>query len=148
MTTIVEKGWGSELTYVNSPDYCCGRILHFLKNRKTSLHFHVHKLETLHVYKGEFIIRMIDPQSGLKKERHLTSGQTISIPCASVHQIEAITEGDILETSSFEDNSDKYRVEGGSTQEKHMRPTSVSIEGDLYKQEYTPSLTPSPNSSQ
>lgn len=124
MVTAIEKGWGTELTYVNNESYC-GKVLHFTKNGRTSMHFHFHKIETLYVYKGEFIIRTIDTSNGSKRETYLTFGQSIDIPRVCIHQIEAMMDGDILETSTHENENDKYRVEGGSTQERNICPVPI-----------------------
>jgi hypothetical protein len=40
----------------------------------------------------------------------------MDIPRLLPHQIESISEGDIVEASTHDDSSDSYRVEGGSSQ--------------------------------
>ena len=42
---IVKKGWGSEIIFANNEKYC-GKVLHFKKGAKFSMHFHKEKEET------------------------------------------------------------------------------------------------------
>ena len=55
--TIVEKGWGREIIFVNNEEYC-GKILQFNKGKKFSMHYHILKKETWYVSKGSFILKL------------------------------------------------------------------------------------------
>lgn len=125
---IVEKGWGHEIIYINRPSYG-GKILHFTAGGKTSLHFHARKDETFYALSGQYILRMINPRDATKYDIVLTTGQTVEVPHLRIHQIIAITDGDLLEASTGDDEYDKYRVEEGSTQACARLPVVISVEG-------------------
>jgi oxalate decarboxylase/phosphoglucose isomerase-like protein (cupin superfamily) len=113
--TIIPKGWGYEIIFASNDMYC-GKILHFNIGGMTSMHFHANKTETWYVYKGKFIVRTIDPKNASKHEATFTEGMTFHINKVDIHQVIALTEGDIIEVSTKDDASDSYRVEAGSSQ--------------------------------
>ena len=47
---IVPKGWGYEKWIVNTDEYC-GKLLHFIKGKKCSWHYHKLKDETFYLQK-------------------------------------------------------------------------------------------------
>lgn len=112
---IVEKGWGYEKIFVNLPIYC-GKILHIEKNEKTSMHFHKDKIETWHALSGQFIIHTINTKNASRTQIVFMPNMTIHLQNFVIHQVEAIETGDILEVSTYDDPTDSYRVEAGSTQ--------------------------------
>jgi mannose-6-phosphate isomerase-like protein (cupin superfamily) len=148
----VEKGWGYELIFANTPEYC-GKILHFNSGKKTSMHFHVKKTETFYVYSGEFIIRSINTKDASKSEQHLTVGMDYEVPSYLPHQIESIVGGDIFEASTNDDPCDSYRVERGTSQENNIKNPHPSRMGVPYTNvqvtpiiegDFTLQSTPSP----
>jgi len=58
-TMVVEKAWGREIIFANSPLYC-GKLLEFKDGSKFSMHFHIIKDETWWVQSGEFIYRWMN----------------------------------------------------------------------------------------
>jgi mannose-6-phosphate isomerase-like protein (cupin superfamily) len=110
-----EKAWGYELWIHNKEDYCA-KILHFNKDAKFSMHFHVIKEETWYVSRGYFKLIMIDTDTAEKISQYLTVGDIVEIPRGAPHQLIALEEGDIFETSTQHFEDDSYRVEKGDSQ--------------------------------
>lgn len=52
---VVPKGWGKELWLANSPLYC-GKILEIEPSKRTSLHYHQRKHETLYLREGRLVV--------------------------------------------------------------------------------------------
>lgn len=111
----VEKGWGYETIFVNNEKYC-GKILHFNKNAKFSMHFHILKEETWYVQSGRFIFKWINTTNADVLETVLNSGDCITNKIGEPHQIICIEEGDIFEVSTRHFDSDSYRVMKGDSQ--------------------------------
>lgn len=115
-TKKIEKGWGYELWMVNNNKYC-GKILHFNKNAKFSMHYHLIKDENWFIKQGKFIFRWIDTKTADIKEEILNEGDSIHIPIGLPHQLEAdINGGEIIEVSTEHFENDSYRVLKGDSQ--------------------------------
>jgi mannose-6-phosphate isomerase len=95
----VDKPWGYELVWARTDRYV-GKILHVKAGHVLSLQYHNHKDETMHVLRGELILR-VRPGETLEA-RAFTAGQTVHIPAKLVHQIEAVEDSDVLEASTPE----------------------------------------------
>jgi len=100
------KGWGFEDWIVNNELYC-GKILHFDKGKKCSLHYHKLKDETFYILKGKIKLKLNDKEIVLKK------GETIRLIPKTNHQIIALENTDIIEISTHHFESDSYRIEKG-----------------------------------
>jgi mannose-6-phosphate isomerase-like protein (cupin superfamily) len=74
---IVKKGWGHEIIFVNN-DLYCGKILHFKKDAKFSMHFHMLKKETWYVSSGKYLFKYIDTKTADTIELLLDVGDTIT----------------------------------------------------------------------
>lgn len=107
----VPKPWGHELWLANNleNDYC-GKILHVKKGRKFSMHFHVKKHETFYILSGMCKLRTVDTTSATEIVKNLTEGDVVEIDRYTPHQIEALTEVDIIEISTYHYDSDSHRV--------------------------------------
>lgn len=114
-TEIVEKGWGYERIIVNNELYC-GKILHFNKGSRFSMHFHMKKMETWYVTSGIFQFRWINTKNADVIEEVLRPGDTITNCVGEPHQIICEEEGDIFEVSTPHYDSDSYRVGKGDSQ--------------------------------
>jgi len=114
-TTCVEKGWGYEMVIVNN-DLYCGKILHFKKGAKFSMHFHMKKMETWYVTSGLFTFRWINTANADIIEETLKPGDTITNHVGEPHQIICLEEGDIFEVSTTHFDADSYRVGKGDSQ--------------------------------
>ena len=110
----IEKGWGYELILINK-EYC-GKILHFNKNSKMSMHFHMKKNETWYILDGEFIFRWIDTNNAKIVEDILRKGDSITISEGLPHQLETIEGGELFEVSTHHYDNDSYRVFSGNSQ--------------------------------
>jgi mannose-6-phosphate isomerase-like protein (cupin superfamily) len=95
----VDKPWGYELIWARTERYV-GKILHVRAGHVLSLQYHNHKDETMHVLRGELILRT-QPGSTLE-ERRFTAGESARIPPKLIHQIEAVADRDVLEASTAE----------------------------------------------
>lgn len=113
--TKVSKGWGHEIIFSNNEKYC-GKILHFHKDGKFSMHFHIKKQETWYIQSGKFIFKWIDTTNATIKEDELLPGDCITNHIGEPHQIICMEEGDIFEVSTTHFDSDSYRVMKGDSQ--------------------------------
>jgi len=95
----VEKPWGYELIWARTDRYV-GKILHVRAGEVLSLQYHNLKDETLHVLRGEVILRTKPGEVLI--ERRFRSGETAHIPPRLIHQIEAVEDSDVLEASTPE----------------------------------------------
>jgi mannose-6-phosphate isomerase-like protein (cupin superfamily) len=115
---IVKKGWGHEVIFVNN-DLYCGKILHFNKGAKFSMHYHLKKKETWYVASGKFSFKYINTKNADILEVTLDVGDTITNEIGEPHQIICLEEGDIFEVSTTHYDSDSYRVMKGDSQCAH-----------------------------
>lgn len=96
----VEKPWGYELIWARTDRYV-GKILHVNAGHQLSCQYHRRKDETMHVLRGEMLLRTGSSPEGLT-ERRLRPGQSVHIPAGMIHQIEAVLDTDVLEASTPE----------------------------------------------
>lgn len=117
MTEIIPKGWGSELIFADTEDYC-GKLLRFDRcGNKCSMHFHINKHETWYVQQGSFIVNYIDPLTSERKSRLLVSGDVWVNEPGHPHQLVAVLDNSVVfEASTYDDPLDNYRVEPGDSQ--------------------------------
>jgi len=108
MTEIHKKGWGYENWLVNNELYC-GKILHFNKGKKCSLHYHKIKDETFYILKGTINLYVVEGIDIIKKHV-LGEGDTFHITPGMCHSVEAMCDSDIIEISTQHFESDSYRI--------------------------------------
>jgi mannose-6-phosphate isomerase-like protein (cupin superfamily) len=114
----VEKGWGHEEIWATNDKYC-GKMMHFKKNAKFSMHFHSVKEETWFVNAGQFLVRWIDTATAEVKEKILKEGDTWHNPPLQPHQLQALVANSmIFEVSTADSVEDNYRVGPGDSQVK------------------------------
>jgi mannose-6-phosphate isomerase len=112
----VPKPWGHETIWAHTDRYV-GKILHINAGHALSVQYHNTKDETVHLLSGELIYRVkIDDKLD---DVRLKPGQSFRICPGTVHQMEAITDCDILEASTSELDDvvrlqDRYGREGTS----------------------------------
>ncbi len=109
---IVPKVWGSEIWYVNEPEYCC-KVLDINKFASGSLHYHSIKKETFIITRGK-----IQLEHGDKKEI-LRTGATITLEPQTPHRFTALKDSSILEISTHHDDNDVTRIEKSSDNKSH-----------------------------
>lgn len=115
---IVPKPWGHELIWAHTPLYV-GKVLHIRAGQALSVQYHDQKDETIHLLSGEMIYRVGDKQGDDLIEVVLTAGDSFRNEPGTVHQMEAVTDCDVLEASTphLDDVvrlSDRYGREGTS----------------------------------
>jgi quercetin dioxygenase-like cupin family protein len=82
---MVQKPWGHETIWAHTERYC-GKVLHIKAGEALSVQYHERKDETIHLLSGEMIYRV---------------GEQGAEP-GTVHQMEAVTDCDVLEVSTPE----------------------------------------------
>lgn len=107
----VDKSWGYELWLANNIQHnYCGKILHVNAGNRFSMHFHAEKHETFHILSGQCTLKLIDTKTSTVTELTLVEGDCYEIDLLVPHQIEAITDCDIIESSNFHRDEDSHRV--------------------------------------
>jgi mannose-6-phosphate isomerase len=94
---IVPKPWGHEVIWASSELYV-GKLLHIKAGQALSLQYHLQKDETIHVLRGRMAYR-VGP-TGEAQEFELGEGQSFRNTPGTIHQMEAITDCDVLEVST------------------------------------------------
>ena len=113
----VPKPWGHETIWAHTDRYV-GKILHNKAGHALSVQYHERKDETVHLLSGELIYRVQLPGEELR-DVHLTAGESFRIVPHTIHQMEAVTDCDVLEASTPELDDvvrlqDRYGREGTS----------------------------------
>lgn len=114
--TTVPKPWGHETIWARTERYV-GKVLHIKAGHALSVQYHNKKDETVHLLNGELLYRV---QMGDKLvDMHLKAGESFRITPGTIHQMEAVTDCDVLEVSTPELDdvvrlSDRYGREGTS----------------------------------
>lgn len=113
---IVPKPWGHEVIWAHTDQYV-GKVLHIKAGHALSVQFHNLKDETIHLLRGEMIYR-IDRGNGLE-DFPMKTGESFRNTPGQIHQMEAITDCDVLEASTphLDDVvrlNDRYGREGTS----------------------------------
>ena len=95
---VVPKPWGQELIWAETPTYV-GKTLSIHAGESLSLQYHRIKDETIHVLRGELLFRHgKDPDNLAMVTMH--PGESYHIGAMTVHQMEAVTDCEILEVST------------------------------------------------
>jgi quercetin dioxygenase-like cupin family protein len=115
LTGRVEKGWGSEEIWATNDRYC-GKLMHFNKGARFSMHFHAEKDESWYVLSGQFTVIVINTANATQTEHVLDVGDTWHNPPLLPHQIICIEAGTIVEVSTPDSVEDNYRVAKGDSQ--------------------------------
>ena len=110
----VPKPWGHETIWAHTDKYV-GKILHVKAGHALSVQYHNRKDETIHLLSGELIYRVELGQS--LEDVMLKRGESFRITPGTVHQMEAVTDCEILEASTSELDDvvrlqDRYGREG------------------------------------
>ena len=115
--TIVPKPWGHEVIWAHTELYV-GKLLHIKAGHALSVQYHNRKDETIHLLRGTMIYRVGRSAEGLV-EVPLAEGESYRNTPGIVHQMEAVTDCDVLEASTphLDDVvrlNDRYGREGTS----------------------------------
>ena len=97
--TIVPKPWGHEVIWAHTDRYV-GKVLHIKAGHALSVQYHDRKDETIYLLSGEMIYRVsTKPEEPLRDVR-LKAGESYRNTPGHVHQMEAVTDCDVLEAST------------------------------------------------
>jgi mannose-6-phosphate isomerase len=93
----VPKPWGHETIWAHTDSYV-GKILHIKAGQSLSVQYHNIKDETVFLLSGELIYRVWDGDT--PRDVGLKIGDAFRITPKTIHQMEAVTDCDILEVST------------------------------------------------
>ena len=93
----VDKPWGYEIIWAHTDNYV-GKILHITAGHALSVQYHEVKDETIYLLSGELIYRVWDNDA--PRDVGLKVGQSYRITPHTIHQMEAVTDCDVLEAST------------------------------------------------
>ena len=93
----VPKPWGHETIWAHTDAYV-GKILHINAGHSLSVQYHNVKDETVYLLSGKLIYRVWDGDT--PRDVGLQVGDAFRITPKTVHQMEAVTDCDILEVST------------------------------------------------
>ena len=115
--THVPKPWGWEKIWANTDRYV-GKILHINAGHALSVQYHVRKDETVYLLAGQLKYWGRD-ENGEMRDMNLAVGEACRITPGTVHYMEAVSDCDILETSTPDLDDvvrlkDRYGREGTS----------------------------------
>ena len=96
---IVPKPWGHEVIWAHTGLYV-GKVLHIKAGHSLSVQYHHQKDETIHVLSGEMIYRVADAAGQPLREVRLVAGESYRNEPGHVHQMEAVTDCQLLEAST------------------------------------------------
>jgi len=93
----VPKPWGYETIWAHTTDYV-GKVLHINAGEALSVQYHEVKDETVFLLSGKLIYRVWENDQPVDVK--LQVGEAFRITPGTVHQMEAVTDCDILEVST------------------------------------------------
>ena len=113
---IVPKPWGHEVIWAHTDRYV-GKLLHIKAGHALSVQYHERKDETIFLLSGEMVYRV--QENGELRDVRLAVGESFRNVPGTVHQMEAITDCDVLEASTPDLDDvvrlrDRYGREGTS----------------------------------
>ena len=107
---IVPKGWGYEKWIVNTEEYC-GKLLHIVKGKKCSWHYHKLKDETFYLQRGQLLVRYSDNDDFENSETLIMmEGDKFHVYRGLRHQMFALQDSDLFEFSTQHFDSDSNRI--------------------------------------
>lgn len=96
---IVPKPWGHETIWASTDRYV-GKVLHIRAGHALSLQYHERKDETIHLLSGDMIYRVGERVGADLRDVRLKPGESYRNTPGTVHQMEAVTDCDVLEAST------------------------------------------------
>ncbi len=95
----MQKPWGHETIWALTEHYV-GKVLHIKAGEALSVQYHNTKDEVIHVLRGEMIYRIADKPGDALREVTLRAGESYRNEPGHVHQMQAVTDCDLLEAST------------------------------------------------
>jgi len=99
--TRVPKPWGEEIIFAHTDRYA-GKILRIRAGESLSLQYHQHKDESIYLFQGSLLLRLMDGESGREVERRLEAGDAMRFIPLTRHRMEALTDCVVFEVSTPE----------------------------------------------
>lgn len=99
---FTEKPWGGETLWAHTEHYV-GKILKVNAGHALSVQYHNYKDETMYVLSGKGCINFYKLEDGrpiVIKTHYVHTGDSVHIPPAQIHNVEATTDMEILEAST------------------------------------------------
>ena len=107
---IHPKGWGYEKWIVNKEDYC-GKLLHMIKGKKCSWHYHTLKDETFYLQDGKILLKYSDDDDIKKANETVHNrGDKFHIYTGLRNQMFDLEDTDLFEFSTQHFEHDSNRV--------------------------------------
>lgn len=111
---FIPKGWGYELWITNSEKYC-GKLLHIVKGKRLSWHYHKLKDEVMYVQSGSIrILYGYDEDINKCSSTDLKTGDSFHIPVGLIHRIIAWETSEVFEFSTQHFDEDSIRLIKGN----------------------------------
>ncbi len=110
------KAWGKGETWIINSDKYCAKILEFKAGGQASKHMHADKEECWYIVEGQLLMKYFDFQKAEEIEITLNKGDIVNIPPYNPHQVTAIVDTTLWETSTKHDEADVYRLSKGDSQ--------------------------------
>ena len=112
----VPKPWGHETIWAHTDRYV-GKILHVKAGHALSVQYHERKDETVHLLRGQLKYWVQLPGEAELHDQVLQAGESFRITPGTIHYMEAVTDCDVLESSTPELDDivriqDRYGREG------------------------------------
>ena len=112
----VPKPWGHETVWAHTDRYV-GKILHITAGQALSVQYHERKDETVHLLRGQLKYWVQLPGEAELHDQVLQAGESFRITPGTIHYMEAVTDCDVLESSTPELDDivriqDRYGREG------------------------------------
>jgi mannose-6-phosphate isomerase len=104
----VEKPWGWEILWAETPFYC-GKLLHIIAGKRLSLQYHDEKIESQFLVSGRALL-IIDGPDGELHQIEMEAGVGYTIRPYQRHRLIGITDTEIMEVSTPETGT-TYRLE-------------------------------------
>ena len=114
----VEKPWGHELIWAETPRYV-GKILHIAAGQRLSRQYHDRKDETFLVQTGEMDLEVGDGAD--RKTIRMRPPESFHCPPGTIHRMVAVTDVDVVEVSTPE-LDDVVRLEDAYGREGTSKP--------------------------
>jgi len=95
--THVPKPWGHETIWAKTDAYV-GKILHIKAGEALSVQYHTVKDETVYLLSGQLKYRIWEGEKPV--DVNLGIGDAFRVTPGTIHQMEAVTDCDILEVST------------------------------------------------
>ena len=96
---VVPKPWGHEVIWAHTELYV-GKLLHIKAGHALSVQYHERKDETIHLLRGTMIYRVGAAEGAGMVQVPFLEGESYRNTSCIVHQMEAVTDCDLLEAST------------------------------------------------